>query len=186
MGVEPHRPELMTLGWLSNPRIPGPGIEPRGRPYESRLGACHAWEIMRSIHQRPVRESNPPLQLEGLTSLPIDQRAVSDGQCVGQELNLQSPKAGGLRPPRLANAQPTHRKPQTTQRGFEPTSTTLTGRRALRAAPRGRHGTRHGPGGSRTLNLLLLRQAYIRIFPHFLGFLLQDRPVRLPILSEIL
>jgi hypothetical protein len=30
-------------------------------------------------------------------------------QCAGQELNLQSPKAGGLRPPRLANAQPTRK-----------------------------------------------------------------------------
>ncbi len=29
-------------------------------------------------------------------------------QCAGQELNLHSPKAGGLQPLRLADAQPTH------------------------------------------------------------------------------
>ena len=40
-------------------------------------------------------------------SLPIDQRAVS-AECVGQELNLQCPEAGGLQPPGRANAQPTH------------------------------------------------------------------------------
>jgi hypothetical protein len=42
-------------------------------------------------------------------SCPTDRRT---GQvvfkCAGQELNLQSPKAGGLRPLELANAQPTH------------------------------------------------------------------------------
>lgn len=31
-------------------------------------------------------------------------------QCAGQELNLQSPKAGGLQPLGLANAQPTHER----------------------------------------------------------------------------
>lgn len=42
-GVEHHRSEFMRLGWApAHPRIPGPGIEPSGRPYESRLGACHA------------------------------------------------------------------------------------------------------------------------------------------------
>jgi len=29
-------------------------------------------------------------------------------ECAGQELNLHSPKAGGLQPLGLANAQPTH------------------------------------------------------------------------------
>jgi hypothetical protein len=82
-------------------------------------------------------------------------------------LNLQSPKAGGLQPLRLANAQPTHvsstdgsrtHKPRRFELrrfaslrtalsssvnkaspiGFEPTISTVTGWRALRAAPRGR------------------------------------------------
>ena len=38
---------------------------------------------------------------------PTDRR-TGQIECAGQELNLQCSKAGGLRPPRLANAQPTH------------------------------------------------------------------------------
>src|SRR5262245_23528242 len=37
--------------------------------------------------------------------MPLNERA---SKCAGQELNLQSPEAGGLQPFRLANAQPTH------------------------------------------------------------------------------
>jgi hypothetical protein len=90
-----------------------------------------------------------------------------ESKCVGTELNRQSPKAGGLRPLGLANAQPTRLKLVTrvgveptdheglsfaalpdcvprrfvkkaSPRGFEPLISTLTGWRALRTAPRGR------------------------------------------------
>lgn len=40
--------------------------------------------------------------------MPIDQRAVLLAECVGQELNLQCPEAGGLQPLGRAIAQPTH------------------------------------------------------------------------------
>ncbi len=46
MGVELHPSEFMRLGRApAHPRVPGPGIEPGGRPYESRLGARHARDI---------------------------------------------------------------------------------------------------------------------------------------------
>lgn len=32
-----------AIGPGRTPGVPGPGIEPGGRPYESRPGACHAW-----------------------------------------------------------------------------------------------------------------------------------------------
>ena len=43
-----------------------------------------------------------------------------DSECVGTELNRQSPKAGGLRPLELTNAQPTQMK-SLTRVGVEPT-----------------------------------------------------------------
>ncbi len=56
--------------------------------------------------EQPVRELNPPHQIEGLVS--YADRRTGHVQCAGQELNLHSPKAGGLQPLRLADAQPTH------------------------------------------------------------------------------
>jgi hypothetical protein len=46
MGVEPHPTEFMRLGRApAHPRVPGPGIEPGGRPHEGRPGARRAREI---------------------------------------------------------------------------------------------------------------------------------------------
>ena len=49
-------------------------------------------------------------------------RRTGHVQCAGQELNLQSPKAGGLQPLRLADAQPTH-VDRMAQAGVEPAVT---------------------------------------------------------------
>lgn len=77
------------------------------------VGARHFHHLVRFIEQ-PVRESNrAPADrlvacgLRGRRPQPIDERAVFIWQCVGQELNLQCPKAGGLQPLGHANAQPT-------------------------------------------------------------------------------
>jgi hypothetical protein len=64
--------------------------------------------------QQPVRESNPPFLAENQASCPIDERAIRTrkldrtDQCVGTELNRQSPQAPGLQPGWLAHAKPTH------------------------------------------------------------------------------
>ena len=44
-----------------------------------------------------------------------------ESECVGTELNRQSPEAGGLQPLELANAQPTQLK-SVTRVGVEPTN----------------------------------------------------------------
>jgi hypothetical protein len=102
---------------------------------------------------------NCTLQRGGLTPF------QTASQCVGQELNLHSVYAGGLQPLRLANAQPTQFSvarvgieptdvhqglslaalpvcvpcQQASPMGFEPMISTVTGWRALQAAPRGRN-----------------------------------------------
>jgi hypothetical protein len=97
---------------------------------------------------------------------PADRPTGHLRQCVGQESNLQGPQAGGLQPLGHAHAQPTHENFSSTggirthrtpgfepgrcagwrtvpmrrlapPMGFEPTISTLTGWRALRAALRG-------------------------------------------------
>ena len=132
----------------------------RARRSERRVStSCTTWPCF----EQPVRELNPPRQLEGLDPVPIDERAMS--KCVGQELNLQASRAGGLQPVGHANAQPTHvvrvaqagvepahhqglslaalpicvpcRMFKASSTGFEPTISSVTGRRALQAAPRG-------------------------------------------------
>ncbi len=55
-------------------------------------------------------------------------------------------------------------RPPAPPRGFEPLISSLTTRRALRAAPRGRvHRSTSGPGGSRILKHPLLRQAALPV-----------------------
>ena len=86
MGVEPHPSEFMRLGRApAHPRVPGPGIEPGGRPYESRLGACHARGIdpilSRSrgeIRTQAPNEGHKPLRL---TCLPFGHQARSPRPC---------------------------------------------------------------------------------------------------------
>jgi hypothetical protein len=109
--------------WESNPQTPashagsfaglptrrsavaGLGVEPRDQAYEARLSIRPTCK--RECREQPVGESNPPLLLEKQVSLPIDEQARKFSECAGQELNLQSPKAGGLRPLGHTNAQPT-------------------------------------------------------------------------------
>ena len=129
--------------------------------------------------------------MRGRCPRPIDERAVTappPSKCVGQELNLQCPKAGGLRPPGHAHAQPTQSSSnrqhvtrvgveptndsprfelgrfsnlrtvpssQASSMGFEPTISCVTGRRALRAAPRGQKHSVAQVGVEPTASLVL-------------------------------
>ena len=103
----------------AHPQSQAPVSSRAGRPYEGQPGTCLAWEsrIMTNsrrgenrtptprghvllsprvyqfhhlaVDQWSVRESNPPLQLEGLVSLPIDERTlIENRQWVVKELNL--------------------------------------------------------------------------------------------------
>ena len=51
---------------------------------------------------------------------PLRRHHEGVGQCVGQELNLHSPQAGGLQPLGFANTQPTHYT--VAQEGLEPSA----------------------------------------------------------------
>ena len=61
----------------------------------------------------PARTDRQSAMLPGYITSPC--------QCAGQELNLQSSKAGGLQPLGLTNAQPTHIVNQVAREGVEPT-----------------------------------------------------------------
>ena len=77
------------------------------------------------VNQRPVRESNrAPIGMDAnwsprLRAWNPAYKRTGHVQCAGQESNLQSSKAGGLQPLRLANAQPTH--VEVARVGVEPT-----------------------------------------------------------------
>ena len=73
-------------------------------------------------------------------SHPAVRRTGQTVSAPGRSRTCKSPKASGLRPPRLANAQPTRVSvaQKASPMGFEPTIACLTGRRALQTAPRGR------------------------------------------------
>ncbi len=71
-------------------------------------------------------DSSPYGNRTRITRLRVSRPAVrrtGHCQCAGQELNLHIPKAGGLQPLELANAQPTHVVFQVAREGVEPTST---------------------------------------------------------------
>ncbi len=86
VGVEPTGTRLSTwplcqFAYRAEEKIPGPGLDPGGRPYESRPGTRHAWaeswiSMKTGTAEQPERESNPPLHLERVVSWPIDDRAV--------------------------------------------------------------------------------------------------------------
>ena len=126
------------------------------RRSERRVSACSTtWPV-----SSPYGNRNHPSGLWGRR--PFADRRMGR-QCVEQELNLHSPKAAALQTARLANAQPTHFSvarvgieptnihqglslvalpvcvpcQQASPMGFEPMTSTVTGWRALRAAPRG-------------------------------------------------
>ena len=114
--------------------------------------------------EQPVRESNPPFRREGPVSC-ADRRTDQHISAPGRSRTCKACQASGLRPLELANAQPTHllewrrreSNPQsrrfelrrfaflrttpsfaqTPSTGFGPAISCVTGRRALRTAPRG-------------------------------------------------
>ena len=92
-----------------------PSLNP---PYRSAAGPC--WHIDLAafpvcVHGRSsrfekwrVRESHPTVKAyEAPMGTGPPAMTEIESKCVGTELNRQSPKAGGLRPLELANAQPT-------------------------------------------------------------------------------
>ncbi len=159
-----------------------PGVEPGPPPYHGGVPP------ITPADRRWTRWSSPSgsrTRLSGLRGrCPADRRTGQHRyrECVGQESNLQCPKAGGLQPPGRAHARPTHSRSLLTRaragsnpqgprvrgpppcrfasrvlstpappRGFEPLISSLTTRRALRAAPRGRFNHSAWPGGDSTL-----------------------------------
>jgi hypothetical protein len=72
---------------------------------------------------RSVPESNfgEGLRAPTFSLVAASRRTGQVVQCAEQELNLQSSKASGLQPPRLADAQPTH-VVQVAREGVEPTN----------------------------------------------------------------
>jgi hypothetical protein len=96
----------------------GPSLHP---PYRSAAGPCWHLDLaavpvcvlgrLFQFEKWRVRESHPAVKAyeAPMGTGPPAMREIGS-QCVGTELNRQSPKAGGLRPLGLANAQPTRLK----------------------------------------------------------------------------
>jgi hypothetical protein len=125
------------IGLMRAERAPAPPEDRRGETRTPTPRKARAPEARASAISPPGAISASPNHLR-------------NRECVGTESNRQSPKAGGLQPPGHAHAQPTHQGISAIGRegrpppifsgaldGFEPTTSTVTGWRALRAAPRG-------------------------------------------------
>ena len=124
----------------------GPPASPRPRYRAGRAGLMRPGGAPATpgVKESPVRESNPPLPVEGRASCPMDERAI--------ELRV---RRDGVEPPEpeggwvtatWALRVPSRRIPRTFRAppmGFEPTVSTVTGWRARPSAPQGRNTPMH-------------------------------------------
>ncbi len=129
---------LQTVLWLPRPEPFPPCRSAAGLRWILDLAAFPVCVLGRlfPVEKWRIRVSHPTVKAyEAPMGTGPPAMAEIESECVGTELNRQSPEAGGLRPLELANAQPTQMN-QVTRVGFEPTASMVLSQGGLPVAYR--------------------------------------------------